>query len=175
MNRLKGPSGSIPTASIQWDSSWPEFIKHDERDYLFSYLEGRFGIPESVFDDYLLFKRQKSWMILKDVSHIMSASQLKVSRLGLKAFNKIGAFLKPTTRMIQIFGHAATRAKIDIDEKQLIRLLDGEELQVDLNVDTGYVILVLKKSEILGLGFYSDGKIRSQVSKKELRIALRDL
>jgi NOL1/NOP2/fmu family ribosome biogenesis protein len=172
MNRLKGPSGSIPTGSTQWDSSWPEFVKYDERHYLFSYLEGRFGIPESVFDDYLLFKRKKSWLILRDVPHIMNASQLKVLTLGLKAFRKVGSFLKPTTKMIQIFGHAATKAKIEIDEKQLTKLLDGEELQVDLDVDMGYVILVLKKSEVLGLGFYSNGKVRTQIPNKELKKAL---
>ena len=172
MNRLTGPSGSIPTRSIQWDSSWPEFVNYDERHYLFSYLEGRFGISESVFDDYLLFKRKKSWLILRDVPHLLNASHLKVLSLGLKAFRKVGAFLKPTTRMIQIFGHAATKAMIKIDKKQLTRLLDGEELQVDLEVDTGYVILVLKKRGVLGLGFYSNGKIRSQIPKKELRIAM---
>ena len=102
----------------------------------------------------------------------MNASHLKVLSLGLKAFRKVGAFLKPTTRMIQIFGHAATKAMIKIDKKQLTRLLDGEELQVDLEVDTGYVILVLKKRGVLGLGFYSNGKIRSQIPKKELRIAM---
>lgn len=99
----------------------------------------------------------------------MRSFQLKVSTLGLKAFRKIGTFLKPTTRMVQIFGHAATKAKIDIDEKQLIKLLNGEELQVDLDLDTGYVILILKKRGVLGLGFYSNGKVRSQIPKKELR------
>lgn len=169
MNRLKRPSGSIPTRSTQWDSSWPGFTKYDERHFLFSYLKDRFGIPESVFNDYLLFKRKKSWLLLRDVPHIMRSFQLKVSTLGLKAFRKIGTFLKPTTRMVQIFGHAATKAKIDIDEKQLIKLLNGEELQVDLDLDTGYVILILKKRGVLGLGFYSNGKVRSQIPKKELR------
>ncbi|MCP4666800.1 MAG: hypothetical protein GY849_10575, partial [Deltaproteobacteria bacterium] len=100
----------------------------DERRRLLSSLEVRFGIPENVFDHYFLFKGKKSWSLLKNIPHGTPASQLKVAKAGMRAFQKVGAFVKPTTRMIQIFGHYATRGKLEIDESQLSRLLAGDEL-----------------------------------------------
>ena len=172
INSSKGLPDSTPTALTQWDSSWPKLATDRERHYLFSYLEGRFGVPETVFDDYLLFKREKSWRLLKNANQLTFASQLKIAEMGLKAFQKVGAFVKPTTRMIQVFGHTATKARLEIDEKQLRRLLAGEELPIDLNLDKGYVILSIRINQILGLGFFINGKVRSQIPRKELRQAM---
>jgi len=141
----------------------------DERHRLFSYLEDRFGIPENLFDDYLLLKRKKSWRLLKNVPQVIFASRFKASEIGLKAFEKVSRFVKPTTRMIQIFGCAATKARLEIEENQLIELLEGGELQVDMNLETGYVILELGGNRVLGLGFIVDGRVRSQLPRKEIR------
>jgi NOL1/NOP2/fmu family ribosome biogenesis protein len=136
-------------------------------------MEDRFGIPEKMFDNYLLFKRKGSWQIINNaVLQAMSESQLKVSKVGLKAFQKIGVFVKPTTRLIQVFGSAATKARIEIDDEQLGRLVSGEELSMDMALDTGYVILVQGNNRVLGLGFFINGKVRSQIPKKELRQAM---
>jgi len=136
-------------------------------------MEDRFGISEKVFDNYLLLKRKGSWQLISNgVLHAMSASQLKVSKVGLRAFQKIGKFVKPTTRLIQVFGTAATKARIEIDDEQLARLVAGEELSMDLGLDTGYVILVQRNGRVLGLGFFINGKVRSQIPKKELRQAM---
>ena len=98
-----------------------------------------------------------------------SSTGLKVSKTGLKAFKKVGAFFKPTTRLIQIFGHCATKARLEIDQAQALKLVRGEEIQADLDLETGYVILALDGERILGLGFYIDGAVRSQIPKKEIR------
>jgi NOL1/NOP2/fmu family ribosome biogenesis protein len=144
----------------------------DERHYLFGYLEERFGIPEDLFKEYLLFRRKQSWQLIKSVPQISTAAQLKVIKVGLRAFRKVGAFVKPTTRMIQMFGHRATKTKLEIDEEQLAILLSGEELSVDLAIDRGYLILTLKGKRVLGLGFFINGRVRSQISRKELRQAM---
>ena len=157
------------TESIQWDSSWPELVRDDERHSLFSYLEDRFGIPENVFDDYLMFKRKQSWMIFRNVPHVGLASRLKLSKLGMRAFHRVSAFVKPTTRMIQHFGQEATKARLRINAEQLLKLLAGESISVDLDLDDGYVILDLGKRWILGLGLLINGRVRSQLPRKELR------
>ncbi|MBW1902103.1 MAG: hypothetical protein JRJ20_10760 [Deltaproteobacteria bacterium] len=140
-----------------------------ERHSLFLYLEDRFGIPERLFDEYLLFRRERSWSLMKHAPQIALAAQLKVSKVGIKAFQKVGAFVKPTTRMIQTFGHTATRARVEVDEKQLQNLLADEALPMDLSLEKGYVILSLGKDFILGAGFYGQGKVRSQLPRKEFR------
>ena len=106
---------------------------------------------------------------MKHAPQIALAAQLKVSKVGIKAFQKVGAFVKPTTRMIQAFGHTATRARVEVDEKQLQSLLADEALPMDLSLEKGYVILSLGKDLILGAGFYGQGKVRSQLPRKELR------
>jgi NOL1/NOP2/fmu family ribosome biogenesis protein len=131
-------------------------------------MENRFGISGRLFDDYLLFKRKKSWRLLRNIPQVTGVSQLKVTKIGLKAFEKVGTFVKPTTRMIQIFGASATKARVEVDEEQLVRLLAGEELRVDLDLDTGYVILALRKNRILGLGFFINGRVSGQIPRIQL-------
>ena len=73
--------------------------------------------------------------MLRKSDLIMSVSRLKVSIVGLRAFNQIGDFVKPTTRMIQIFGHYATMARLEIDEGQRWKLAAGEIFPVDMEID----------------------------------------
>jgi hypothetical protein len=107
--------------------------------------------------------------MIRDVCHLGMALNLRISKPGLKAFKKIGAYVKPTTRMIQIFGNAATKARLDINMRQLQLLLNEDMIPMDLDIETGYVILTLGKTNVLGLGFYSQGRLRSEITKKELR------
>jgi len=145
----------------------------DERHVLFGFLEERFGIPETVFDPYCLFRRKKSWFILNHSRGLFHASGLKVAKPGIKAFHRVGAFVKPTTRMIQIFGRFATKEKAEIDGPQLGSMLGGEEIVLDQDQLTrGYVILTLKGAGVLGLGFFKDGKVRNQISKRQLTDAM---
>jgi NOL1/NOP2/fmu family ribosome biogenesis protein len=139
---------------------------------LLEYMESRFGIPAGLFDDYMLLRRRATWLLLRKGPAMNSATPLKVSKAGMKAFKKVGAFFKPTTRLIQVFGSRATRARLEIDEAQALRLIKGEEIRTDLGLNTGYVILSMKGDRILGLGFYIDGAVRSQIPRKEIRAAM---
>jgi NOL1/NOP2/fmu family ribosome biogenesis protein len=130
-------------------------------------MERRFGISENVFAGYLLFKRKRSWRLLKNSPFLQSASQLKVAGVGLKAFQRVGKFVKPATRMVRMFGHLATRARVEMDEVQLQKLVDGEPLKVELDVEDGYVILSFK-DRILGLGLLIEGKVHLQMPRNEL-------
>ena len=171
-NDLKTLPDSIPTASIQWASSWPELAGEDDRHHIFSYIENRFGIPETLFDDYLLFRTKRNWVLIKNVTQIAWASQLKVSKVGLKAFQRVGNFVKPATRFIQTFGRFASKAKLQINMTQLETLLEGGEIPIDLKLDNGYVVLSTEEDRVLGLGLLINGKIRSQLPKKEIRSAM---
>lgn len=162
--------GFIPISSIPWDSSWPELAGEDDRHHLFSYMEKRFGLSQSVFAGYLLFKRQRSWWLLKNSPFLQSASRLKVAGVGFRAFQRVGKFMKPSTRMIQTFGHLATRATVEIDEVQLQNLVSGDPLYVELEIEDGYVILSFK-GHILGLGLLVEGKILSQIPRNELHFS----
>jgi NOL1/NOP2/fmu family ribosome biogenesis protein len=143
-------------------------LAEKDRNKLLSYLENRFGIPQTLFDDYLLFKKKKSWWLMKNTPLIEQSSGLKVWRVGLKAFQEVGIYIKPTTRMIQSFGHRALRAFMDITEGDLERLAGGYFIPANMGIDNGYIILAMK-GRILGLGLLIDGKVRSQIPKKDTR------
>ena len=106
---------------------------------------------------------------MRKSEQIREAAHLKVSKVGLRAFRKVGRFLKPTTRFIQIFGRFATKAVFHMDMGQLRTLLLTGEIPVDLNLEKGYVILTLEKGCVLGLGFYIHNTVRSQLPGKEIR------
>jgi NOL1/NOP2/fmu family ribosome biogenesis protein len=143
-----------------------------ERHRILSDLEKRFGIRERLFENYFLLKGKRSWWLLKKFTEPTFASRLKVARAGLRAFQKVGPYVKPTTRMIQIFGREATKGKVELDENQLSRLLAGEALSIDLDIEAGYVILFLGADNILGMGLFTEGLVRSQIPHKGLRPAM---
>ncbi|MCJ7596291.1 MAG: hypothetical protein MUO52_16105 [Desulfobacterales bacterium] len=139
-----------------------------DRQKLLSYMEGRFGLPAVTFDGYLLFHRGESWWLLRKSPYLQLTSGLKVGMIGLRAFQRVGRYVKPSTRMIQVFGGAATKGKFELVEEEFQRLVAGDPIKADLKLENGYLILSLK-GHILGLGLLIDGEVRSQMPRKELR------
>ncbi|MFW6099733.1 MAG: hypothetical protein ACOC79_04470 [Thermodesulfobacteriota bacterium] len=146
---------------------------NNERERLLHYLYNRFGIPAQVLDDYLFFRRKRAWFLIHNSPQLAYASRLKISKAGLRAFQRVGNFIKPTTRFIQGFGHHATKGVFAVGADQLGALLGGEGIPVDLPLNKGYVILTLGTSRILGLGFFDHHAIRSQLPRKELTFHLK--
>jgi NOL1/NOP2/fmu family ribosome biogenesis protein len=141
----------------------------DERQRIFGYMEHRFGIVRACFDPFLLVKRKRSWSLIRSHRRIHQAGILKVDRVGIKAFRQVGDYLKPTTRMMQIFGNEATRGRVELDRWELARIREGKELVLNLAVEPGYVILGWKRESVLGMGLYVQGTLRSQIPVKELQ------
>jgi NOL1/NOP2/fmu family ribosome biogenesis protein len=119
--------------------------------------------PE-VFGDYGFFRRKKTWWMVRLSPYISDAATLKVSAVGLKAFTRVGRFIKPTTEMIQVFGNKASKACFDIGKEDLDKLLSGEDLVREITNEDGYVILRHEK-DILGLGLQVNGRICSQLPR----------
>jgi NOL1/NOP2/fmu family ribosome biogenesis protein len=140
-----------------------------DRHFLFSYLEDRFGISGRVFDGYWLFKKNKSWWLLHRSPHLAQCTGLKVSRVGLRAFQKVGAYVKPSTRMVQLLAPQVSKGRFEIHERQLHGLLAGETLPFETTLENGYVILSMK-DHVLGLGLLINGKVRSQIPKSQTRL-----
>ena len=131
-------------------------------------MEERFGIPASDFEDSLLFRHQQSWWLLKKSATIPVPGALKVSMVGMKAFQKVGTFLKPTTRLIQVLGRRATKSSMKLTEKELQTLLRQGAIELpDSGLEDGYVILCFEE-EVLGLGLLIRGKLKSQIPRKDL-------
>jgi NOL1/NOP2/fmu family ribosome biogenesis protein len=132
-----------------------------------SFLEDRFGIVKAVFDDFLLLKKNKSWWLLRQSKDIRQASLLKVSTVGLKAFQIIGQYIKPTTRLIQIFGRHAKRAVFEVQPEDIKKMAMGMQFHTNVVLDDGYVILSFM-GVIIGLGLLIDGSVSSQMPRRDL-------
>ena len=154
--------------STRWDSTWPGLAGERDRALVLGYMNKRFGICEETFDDYLLLKKEKNYWFLRESPLFNQVVGLKVGTVGMKAFQEVGSFIKPTTRMIQSFGHRAERAVLNVEELVLRRLLNGEFIPTKMDIENGYVILSLN-SRVLGLGLLINGEVRSQLPRKDVK------
>jgi NOL1/NOP2/fmu family ribosome biogenesis protein len=137
-------------------------------------MEERFGIPASDFDESLVFRHQQTWWLLKKSSSIPLPRALKISMVGMKAFQKVGAFIKPTTRLIQVLGPRATKSIRKLAEKELQALLREGEINLPHGgLEDGYVILCFEDL-VLGLGLLIRGKLKSQIPRKDLPFYMPD-
>jgi NOL1/NOP2/fmu family ribosome biogenesis protein len=168
MEESREQGDSTLTASTLWDSSWPRFASEDERRLLFSYLEERFGIHENAFADFELFSRRKSWWLFRKTADVNLPVRLKVTQVGLRAFDKVGKYLKPANRLMQLFGHHARRGVYRITDDEFEKLLRGEPLEVEKPMEEGFVILSLRE-QVLGVGLLMQGTITSRIRQSELQ------
>jgi NOL1/NOP2/fmu family ribosome biogenesis protein len=134
-------------------------------------MKDRFGIKEDMFDGFRVLKKNKGWWLHKDSAHLEKAARLKVLKIGIKAFEEIGQFVKPTTRLIQLIGCKATKARFELSQLELRKLVAGERLPVTMALENGYIIL-LYKGQSLGLGLLIHGELRSQLPVKEIRVSM---
>ncbi|MGE5842131.1 MAG: hypothetical protein ACM335_07630 [Deltaproteobacteria bacterium] len=135
---------------------------------LLSYLEERFGISRQVFVGLALFSRRKSWWLLRKTAGEKLPVSLKVSQVGLKAFDRVGKYLKPSTRMVQLFGHHATKSVYQLTDSELDKLLRAESLEVESSMEEGFVVLRFRE-HVLGVGLLLHGKITSRIRLSELK------
>jgi hypothetical protein len=119
-----------------------------------------------------LFSKRKSWWLLRKPPGLNLPTRLKVSQVGLKAFDRVGKYLKPANRMIQLFGHYATKGIHSITNDELEKLLRAEPLEFDDKMEEGFVILRLRE-HVLGVGLLLDGKITSRIRQLEASSMVR--
>ncbi len=121
----------------------------------------------AIFDEYHLLKKNKSWWLLRKSDYLCRASSLKVVMTGLKAFQTVGRYIKPTTRMIQVFGHHAARSVLEVTGDDIEKMAQGSYISSDMAVDNGYIILSFKGA-VIGLGLLIEGRVTSQIPRRDL-------
>jgi NOL1/NOP2/fmu family ribosome biogenesis protein len=113
-----------------------------------------------------LFGRRKRWWLLRKTTNVNLPVSLKVTQVGLKAFDRVGKYLKPATGMIQLFGHHATKGAYQLRDDEFEKLLRGDPLDVESTMESGFVILRLGQ-HVLGIGLLVQQKITSRIKKAE--------
>jgi NOL1/NOP2/fmu family ribosome biogenesis protein len=136
------------------------------RALILKYLRDRFEIPKKIFSDYsFIIKGEKIWIVARDVLE-KDLEGLKIESIGLlfgRYFERQKRF-KPTTNALQIFGKYATKNVVELNEKEKNQYIRGYDLEKELNLEEGYVIIKFK-NDMLGCGLYREGKIKNQIPK----------
>ena len=162
---MSPPSSSVgastPTNSIQWDSSWPEWLKGAERNNLLGFLQNRFGIPKSVFTNHHLLRRGPTvWLLSKD-DRLTNLTSLPVESVGLPLLRQVQRQLKPTTAALQLLGPHANKNIVSLTLEQLRELVEKKEIKGEFHTSPGYVIVVAE-TMIIGCALSVPGRLISQ-------------
>ena len=133
------------------------------------YMEERFGISKKIFSGYVFSSSgEKVWIFSKEIEK-KDLQGLRIEGKGLlfgRFFKKQDKF-KPTTNILQIFGKHATKNIVYVDEKEKDKYIKGFDLEKELDIEEGYVILKHEK-DILGCGLYREGRIKNQIPKTRI-------
>ena len=148
----------------------------ETRARLLTFFHERFGIPEVVFEGYLLIERGRNIWIVRDSPHVHVAAPHGIHTFGLRLARETSIGLKPTTYGLQIFGRHATRSRAELSREDAVRFLRGKDVQLEPSADLepGFIV-VASEGFVLGCGLYKGtGLLRSLIPKKIRLDAPRD-
>jgi NOL1/NOP2/fmu family ribosome biogenesis protein len=136
-------------------------VKGDDKNYVLGFFRDRFGILQSVFASYHLFRRGPTvWLLSKD-ERLVNLASLQVKSVGLPLLRWAKTHLKPTTAALQLFGVYADKNIVSLAQDQLQDLVEKKEIKGEFGISPGYVIIVTE-TIIIGCGLYFPGRLISQ-------------
>lgn len=124
------------------------------------YLEQRFGVSREDLGDYGLREASGDlWLVSSDMD-----TELEVETYGIRFIRQMKIGLKPTTYGLQLLGDRIKKNIVEVDRKELKKLLRRKEM-VERNLDEKGYIAIKYDSRVIGCGFYKDGKVSSRIPK----------
>lgn len=139
------------------------------RERVLSWWADRFGVAPDVFAGYTFWERGsgKVWIARGDAPDPLTAEGL-----GMLALRAGGEHWKPTTNVVQRFGHHADHNVIELSPAQTQQFVAGENQSVPWDGDWGYLIVgtpIDGTCVPLGVGLYVHGELKSMVPKGRRR------
>ncbi len=159
-----GQGDSIPIELVQWDSSWPRLLNHEEKQSLKVYLFERFKIPEEVINRFLWLVQNNHVYALSKGPQIWRASRLKIQRAGIRVFGisyRYGIEFTPNIKFVQVFHPYVRSSRVGLTMEQ-INILRSGRLQIQIGISPGIVLIDLLNKGPCGLGLYKEGYIEKR-------------
>lgn len=141
-----------------------KFVKNSEREEILAYLEWKYGIAPSKWDDLLLWKQPKSYWAFPKTEIPEQVYKYQFDRIGTRILRITSNSLKPTTLFAQNFGSWVTKNKINLKPDQKEDFLLRKEIPGPFEVDKGFVFVGCG-DENLGCGIYREPTLHSEFPK----------
>ncbi|MGQ9707676.1 MAG: methyltransferase RsmF C-terminal domain-like protein [bacterium] len=126
------------------------------------FLRKRFGFALNWLNDLELKKEQET--IFVGTPEVMQFDEIKALRRGLRLCRLFPHSIKPTTFAMQLLGKTATRNRIDVTEEQSRALINGGEIEIEADVENGFVI-IFWHNFVVGVGLYKKPILKSHIPK----------
>jgi hypothetical protein len=147
---------------------FPQKVSEEEREEVLKYLEERFGIEKTYFDNYEILRGVSNFWLFPKTPYLEKIKSLQVQTVGLLFLRKVSIYLKPTSVFLQRFGHLAKKNILVLPDDVISALKEKNKVEINLDLEPGYVILK-DKYWILGCGLYLPGKLFSYLEPKVLK------
>ncbi len=122
----------------------------------------RFGIPESAAAGLEALGAPD--VVFIGTPEVMRFDACRPMRRGIRLCRIFPFSLKPTTWAMQVLGRHATKNVVDVSEAQAASLVNGGELELDAEVEDGFV-LPRCRGFVVGVGLYKRPLLRSQIPR----------
>jgi NOL1/NOP2/fmu family ribosome biogenesis protein len=138
----------------------PETDKHATLEY----LERRFGLLPELFDDFEFYAGPNGRVILGPQQ---IDERLSPDTAGL-LIARMGKTVKPSTNLLQLFGHHAIRGIVTLNREQTILCIKGVDLEVteaEIGGTTEGYVLLKHLSFPLGCGLLQGNHIKNMLPR----------
>ncbi len=136
---------------------------------MLAFFTDRFGIDPAVFAAYEFIVRGRNiWIVAKSV-HLSTALALQPHTVGLRLARETNLGIKPTTYGLQVFGHYATKNRLEIPREEALRFLRGEVILRRFDVTPGFVV-VWSEGLVVGCGLYKSSGILESLIPRKIRL-----
>lgn len=140
-------------------------VSQRERERIFEYWEGRFGVSPSALSGLrFLIRGRNVWAVTDFDGLEKTITSLKVEAAGLPFLRRRGRLWKPTTAALLYLADPISKNVIDLSPELLTLFLRGELLPGRFMVEGGYVA-VRHEGRMLGCALYGKGGLKSQLPR----------
>lgn len=126
-------------------------------------IEKQWGARIKLDYGFLRNNKNRIFIVNREISGI-DISKLRLNSIGMYFCEDDKAGIRMSIEGSQIIGPGATKNVVGLDEDETRKWFKGEDLEKECPGCGGFVILK-NKSDFLGSGKYSNGRILNYVSK----------
>lgn len=130
---------------------------------IYKLIEKQWGARIKLDYGFLKNSKNRVFIISKDISRI-DISRLRLNSIGMYFCEDDKAGIRLSIEGSQIIGPKAAKNVVELDENETRKWFRGEDLEKECRDCKGFIILK-NKSDFLGSGKYSNGRILNYVGK----------